>query len=72
MSEEHSAPGGEVFATGLRPRSGKVVRFACGCSADDTRHLTFCFAVNAREAAHRAAVRASREAAKIAADPLLA
>lgn len=39
---EHSAPGGPVHETGLRPKFGKLVRLRCGCSADDTRHITFC------------------------------
>jgi hypothetical protein len=58
---EHSAPGGPVYQTGLKPRQGKVHKLPCGCTSDDTRHLTFCSAVHAAYSAHRSALFAARD-----------
>lgn len=73
LPSEHSAPGGAVVATGLKPREGKIVRLKCGCSSDDVRHLTFCAKVaESVGAAHRAALAAhSPNAREAATDPLL-
>lgn len=71
---QHSAPGGAVHETGLRPKFGKVRRMPCGCASDDTRHISFCDLQWRELNVHRDAVKASRDAARVreAGDPLLA
>lgn len=73
IPEPHSAPGGAVHPTGLKPRS-KVRTMRCGCASDDTRHIAFCAAQFELLKIHKARVAASRGdgARTHEADPLLA
>lgn len=67
MTEEHSAPGGPLTPSGLKPRQGKTVRLLCGCSHDDTRWLTYCAHVAEQVRVWRIAARTRRQEL----DPLL-
>ena len=57
---EHSAPGGPVYTTGLKPRD-KVFRTPCGCASDSTRHIAFCQIQHDALSAHRSTVFAARD-----------
>lgn len=56
MSGAHSAPGGEVFATGIRTRD-KVLKHPCGCAHTDTAWVQWCAEARREYAEHRAQLR---------------